>query len=299
MAIVNSYPIGTPKTNDLLVGTSMPDVNTDADPITKNFPISNISTLIAAEIPQGPAGAAGADGADGANGANGTNGTNGTNGADGADGAPGANGADGADGQDGAQGPAGADGTSINILGTKPTVGDLPTTGNTVGDLWVIDQSGGGATAGDGYVWTDGGAWLNIGPLRGPQGIQGIAGVNGTNGTNGTDGATGATGPAGADGVDGIDGTNGTDGAPGATGPQGPQGIQGPTGPSGGVTSVTAGLNITVTPTVGDVEVSAPGAIVNTTDVYTGTPKVAKVISLTQAEYDAATIDANTLYVII
>ena len=82
-------------------------------------------------------------------------------------------------GKDGVQGPAGADGTSINILGTKPTVADLPATGNTVGDLWVIDQSGGGATAGDGYVWTDGGAWLNIGPLRGPQGIQGIQGAQG------------------------------------------------------------------------------------------------------------------------
>ncbi len=246
MAIVNSYPIGTPKTNDLLVGTSMPDVNTDADPITKNFPISNISTLIAAEIPQGPAGAAGADGADGA---------------------------DGSNGQDGAQGPAGADGTSIKILGTKPTVADLPPTGNTIGDLWVIDQSGGGATAGDGYVWTDGGAWLNIGPLRGPQGIQG------------TTGPQGATGPAGT---------------PGATGAQGPQGIQGPTGPSGGVTSVTAGTNIAVSPTVGDVVVSAPSAIVNTTDVYTTTPNVTNVISLTQAEYDAiVTPNVNTLYIII
>ena len=45
MAIVNSYPIGTPKTNDLLVGTSMPLANTDADPITKNFPISGIVAL--------------------------------------------------------------------------------------------------------------------------------------------------------------------------------------------------------------------------------------------------------------
>ena len=45
MAIVNSYPIGTPKTNDLLVGTSMPLADTDADPITKNFPISGIVAL--------------------------------------------------------------------------------------------------------------------------------------------------------------------------------------------------------------------------------------------------------------
>ena len=316
MAIINSYPIGTPKTNDLLVGTSMPDVNTDADPITKNFPISNISTLIAAEIPQGVPGPAGADGADGADGANGINGTNG---ADGADGAPGANGLNGADGQDGVQGPAGADGTSIEIQGTKPTVADLPATGNTVGDLWIIDQTGGGATAGDGYVWTAENTWLNIGPLRGPQGIQGVAGVNGTNGTNGADGAQGATGPAGANGVDGVDGANG---APGATGAQGPQGIQGvkgdkgdqgdqgprgfqgttgatgPVGPAGGVNSVTAGTNIVVSPTAGDVIVSAPNAIVNTTDTFGG-PTVVNIVCLTSAQYPPVTVDGNTLYVII
>jgi len=45
MAIINSYPIGTPKTNDLIVGTSMPLADTDADPITKNFPISGIVAL--------------------------------------------------------------------------------------------------------------------------------------------------------------------------------------------------------------------------------------------------------------
>ena len=304
MAIVNSYPIGTPKTNDLLVGTSMPTVNTDADPITRNFPISSISTLIAAEVPQGVAGPAGQDGAPGANGSNGTNGTNGANGApgsngsDGVDGAPGSN---GADGQDGLQGAAGADGTSIEIQGTKPTVADLPATGNTVGDLWIIDQTGGGATAGDGYVWTVGNTWLNIGPLRGPQGIQGIAGTNGTDGAAGTPGATGAAGADGADGTDGADGqagTNGTDGAPGATGSQGPQGIQGPTGAVGGVSSVTAGTNIAVSPTVGDVVVSAPNAIVNTTDTFGG-PTVVNIVSLTSAQYATATVDGNTLYVII
>ena len=299
MAIAQAYPLGTPKTNDLIVGTSIPDPNTNDDPKTVNFSVSSISTLVAAEVPQGPIGTAGADGADGADGANGINGTNGTNGADGADGAPGANGADGADGQDGAQGPAGADGTSIEIQGTKPTVADLPATGNTVGDLWVIDQSGGGATAGDGYVWTVGNTWLNIGPLRGPQGIQGTTGTNGTNGTNGTDGAPGATGPAGADGVDGVDGTNGTNGAPGDTGAQGPQGIQGPVGPSGGVTSVTGGTNITATPTVGDVVVSAPDAIVNTLDTY-GTKKIKNIVLLTQAQYDSIPVLENeALYVIV
>jgi len=256
MAIAQAYPIGTPKTNDLLVGTSMPDVNTDADPITKNFPISSISTLIAAEIPQGVAGPAGQNGAPGTNGSNGTNGTNGTN---------------------GAQGVPGADGTSINVLGTKPTVADLPATGNTVGDLWVIDQTGGGATAGDGYVWTAGDSWLNIGPLRGPQGVQGVTG---------------------ADGLPGITGTPGTDGTPGLTGPEGPRGIQGPTGATGGVSSVTAGANIAVSPTVGDVVVSAPNAIVNTTDNFGG-PIVVNIVCLTSGQYPPATVDGNTLYVII
>jgi len=300
MAIVNSYPIGTPKTNDLLVGTSMPNVNTDADPITKNFPISGISTLIAAEIPQGVPGPAGQDGAPGANGSNGTNGTNGTNGADGADGLPGANGADGANGQDGAQGPAGADGTSIEIQGTKPTVADLPETDNTIGDLWIIDQTGGGATAGDGYVWTAVNTWLNIGPLRGPQGIQGVAGVNGTNGTNGADGAPGGTGPAGADGSDGADGTDGADGAPGATGPEGPRGIQGPTGAVGGVSSVTAGTNIAVSPTVGDVVVSAPNSVENSADIWPSVPKITQVVTMTQAEYNqGGALNANWLVIIV
>ena len=287
MAKINIYPLGTPKSSDLLVGTSTPDPNTNKLPKTKNFKVSNITSLVAAEIPQGPIGPAGADGADGADGANGINGTNGTNGADGQDGAPGANGADGANGQDGAQGPAGADGTSINILGTKPTVSDLPATGNTVGDLWVIDQAGVNNDAGDGYVWTAEGTWLNIGLLRGPQGIQGTAGTNGTNGTNGTDGAPGATGPAGADGVDGVDGTNGTNGAPGDTGPQGPQGIQGPTGEPGGVTSVTAGTNIAVSSTVGDVVVSAPDVVKNNEDIWTSVPKITQIVTLTQAQYDA------------
>jgi len=51
MAIINSYPIGTPKTNDLIVGTSMPLADTDADPITKNFPVSSIVAL-ANEFPK-------------------------------------------------------------------------------------------------------------------------------------------------------------------------------------------------------------------------------------------------------
>lgn len=111
----------------------------------------------------------------------------------------GAAGSQGATGATGSQGASGADGTSINIQGTKPTVGDLPASGAT-GDLWIIDQTGSGATAGDGYVWTAGNVWLNIGPLRGPQGIQGAAGAQGIQGIQGTQGIQGIQGIAGAAG---------------------------------------------------------------------------------------------------
>tara|TARA_R110000737_G_scaffold81213_4_gene113542 strand:- start:43 stop:1062 length:1020 start_codon:yes stop_codon:yes gene_type:complete len=106
----------------------------------------------------------------------------------------GAPGVAGAAGSDGAQGVAGSDGTSINIKGTKSTVGDLPASG-VLGDLWIIDQTGGGATSGDAYVWTAAAAWLNVGPLRGPQGVQGTAG---TNGVDGAQGIQGIQGPVGA-----------------------------------------------------------------------------------------------------
>lgn len=112
----------------------------------------------------------------------------------------GAAGSQGPTGAAGAQGAAGADGTSITIQGTKNTVGDLPSSGS-VGDLWIISQTGGGATAGDGYVWTDGGAWLNIGPIRGPQGIQGAQGPQGIQGIQGAQGAQGIQGAAGAAGT--------------------------------------------------------------------------------------------------
>jgi hypothetical protein len=45
MAIAQAYPLGTPKTNDLIVGTSIPAANTNEDPKTVNFPISGIVAL--------------------------------------------------------------------------------------------------------------------------------------------------------------------------------------------------------------------------------------------------------------
>jgi len=110
----------------------------------------------------------------------------------------------GATGPAGPQGPAGNDGTSINILGTVPTSTSLPTSGNTVGDLYITDDTG------DGWVWAASLAWINIGPLRGPQGIQGPAGTAGTAGATGPTGPTGATGPQGPQGIPGSGVVSGT-----------------------------------------------------------------------------------------
>jgi hypothetical protein len=45
MAIANSYPTGTPKSGDLLLGTSIPDYGSNEKPSTRNFSISEVVTL--------------------------------------------------------------------------------------------------------------------------------------------------------------------------------------------------------------------------------------------------------------
>jgi len=45
MAIAQAYPLGTPKTNDLLVGTSIPAANTNENPKTVNFSVGDIVGL--------------------------------------------------------------------------------------------------------------------------------------------------------------------------------------------------------------------------------------------------------------
>ena len=49
MAIAQAYPLGTPKTNDLIVGTSIPAVNTNEDPKTVNFSVSSIGSFLITE----------------------------------------------------------------------------------------------------------------------------------------------------------------------------------------------------------------------------------------------------------
>jgi hypothetical protein len=146
---------------------------------------------------------------------------------------PGPQGPPGATGPAGPTGPAGV---GINMKGQVATVGDLPPSGNTVGDAYTVTADG------NLYVW-DGDSWNNVGPMQGPAGPTGPAGATGpagptgATGSQGPPGTTGATGSQGPQGVKGDTGTTGAPGATGATGPTGPAGadstVPGPTGPTG------------------------------------------------------------------
>ena len=46
MAIANSYPLGTPKSGDLLLGTSSPTPGTDEKPSTRNFSVEAVASLV-------------------------------------------------------------------------------------------------------------------------------------------------------------------------------------------------------------------------------------------------------------
>ena len=46
MAIANSYPMGTPKSSDLLLGTSVPNPNTNEKATTRNFSLSQVGALV-------------------------------------------------------------------------------------------------------------------------------------------------------------------------------------------------------------------------------------------------------------
>jgi hypothetical protein len=134
-------------------------------------------------------------------------------------------------GPTGPQGVTGPQGTSINLIGTVPTVNDLPASANE-NDAYIVEADG------DLYIWdTITLVWDNVGQIVGPAGPIGPTGPTGPQGpvgdagTNGAEGAPGATGPTGPAGPIGPTGADGIDGAIGPTGPQGEQGLIGPTGP--------------------------------------------------------------------
>ena len=43
MANLTAYPIGTPKSGDLIIGTSVPVPGTNQKPTTKNFEIESVA----------------------------------------------------------------------------------------------------------------------------------------------------------------------------------------------------------------------------------------------------------------
>jgi hypothetical protein len=122
-------------------------------------------------------------------------------------------GQDGAQGQQGLQGPPGL---GITFKGTVATDAELPASA-TSGDLYIVSEP----APAHGFVWDgDTSAWVDAGPVQGPQGIpgeQGVAGVAGSPGKDGADstvpGPTGPAGPAGADST--VPGPQGPKGDPG------------------------------------------------------------------------------------
>lgn len=239
----------------------------------------------------GETGPAGPQGPQGMQGEQGPQGEKGETGAPGTDGAKGEKGDAGEPGQDGisitdatiderghliltpSYGPLmdagyvkGKDGTSINLKGSFDTPSELPTSGQTVGDsyliqghIWVyVNESGAGIVNGfkdagniqgpqgnEGrgivsayvteagvlaFVYNDSDTPQELGNIKGP---KGDTGERGPQGETGPKGETGAQGPQGIQGIQGPQGETGQTGERGEKGETGPQGIQGIPGPQG------------------------------------------------------------------
>jgi hypothetical protein len=180
-------------------------------------------------------------------------------------------------GPTGATGPTGPVGPNLNLKGTVATVGNLPASGNTVNDAYIVTASG------DLYVWS-GSAWFDVGPIVGPTGATGATGAASTvTGPTGAAGATGPTGPTGAAGTNGATGPTGATGAASTvTGPTGATGATGATGPNPATQTYTptwsgTGLTFTGTPATGTyirigdlVQVSLSVVCTNVTNFGTG-----------------------------
>lgn len=136
--------------------------------------------------PEGPRGPAGAQGAPGPAGADGVDGAVGPEGPRGPAGAQGATGPQGVEGPQGIQGPQGAQGPAglgLQFKGEVDAEADLPATGNTQGDFWVVNDP-----LNPNHVWVwdaTAGAWVDGGPIQGIQGVQGPQGVAGPQGPAG------------------------------------------------------------------------------------------------------------------
>jgi len=126
----------------------------------------------------------------------------------------------GKDGSTGPQGIQGPVGHSVVPKGTVSSIGDLPTTGNALADMYYVN--------GNTFIW-DGSSWIDMGTNLGPAGTPGLKGDPGPQGVPGLDGdsayevwlAAGNSGTVQDYLISLI----------GPQGPTGPQGIQGDIGP--------------------------------------------------------------------
>lgn len=138
-------------------------------------------TLLAAVGATGPS-----DGPTGPTGAASTvEGPTGPTGASGPTGPTGANST--VAGPTGPTGATGAQGASITIKGSVAAVGNLPASGNTINDAYIVNASG------NLYVWT-GSVWNDAGQISGPTGPTGATGATGATGSTGTTGEKGEVG---------------------------------------------------------------------------------------------------------
>lgn len=170
--------------------------------------------------PQGPTGLQGPQGPDGPVGPAGPQGPKGDQGI------AGPAGPQGPQGVTGPVGPRGPDGKGVSVKGVVASQAALPTTGNSLNDMWIA------ADTGHGHVY-DGTTFHDVGQIRGPEGLKGDTGPQGIAGP------VGPQGPAGPKGD---------------TGPQGPAGLTGPQGPTGAAagfgTPTATSLNPGDSPTV-------------------------------------------------
>jgi hypothetical protein len=179
MAISYSYPMGTPKLTDTVLGVQYEEMK---DPAVKNFSIDDIVVLAAAEItptpgpagPQGPQGTTGATGSQGSQGAQGIQGLAGT------------------------VGPAGLEWQGAWEFDSTYNVNDAVSfAGASYFCILNVDTNSNPPPDEDTTHW----ALLAAQGAPGLQGIQGIQGIQGP---------AGAQGPQGIQGIQGIPGTSAT-----------------------------------------------------------------------------------------
>jgi hypothetical protein len=176
----------------------------------------------------------------------------------GAEGPIGPQGIQGIQGIQGPKGDTGADGTSVQILGSFTTTNDLPSSGQTLGDGYIIGDflytytGSTESTEIEGITYPAVNGFQNVGKIRGPkgdtgeQGIQGIQGLQGIQGDIGPQGPQGVQGEIGPRGISIANIVNNNDGTftiyledmssyttQDLTGPKGDKGDKGDTGETG------------------------------------------------------------------